>query len=154
MHKFKNDIIVGAVVLIAILLSIFGYFFIREIPIRTKGIEVVITFNNVTGLTPGDAVTVSGVKIGRVKDIELKDEYVAVNVWLNSKILLPRDSQGAIRSIGMIEMNAVRFQIFRYISINNRRCFDFICINCHWRLFCQFTGTFCFSALSAKEICQ
>ena len=102
MHKIKNDIIVGIVVTIAILTSIFGYFFIREIPIKARGLEVIIKFNNVTGLTPGDAVTVSGVKVGRVRDISLHSEYVAVKIWLNGKVPFPKDCRAAIRSIGMI----------------------------------------------------
>ncbi|OGC06211.1 hypothetical protein A2V82_09555 [candidate division KSB1 bacterium RBG_16_48_16] len=102
MRQHKYEIIVGIAIIAAIVVATFGYIFIREVPVRKNGLEVTIYFNNVSGLTQGDAVKVSGVKVGRVKGIDLVRDRVAVRVWLDGKVPFARDSKAFIKSIGMI----------------------------------------------------
>jgi phospholipid/cholesterol/gamma-HCH transport system substrate-binding protein len=102
MRRWSNEIVVGAAILLAIALGIYGYVFLREVPVREKGFVVQAHFANVTGLEVGDAVTVSGVKVGRIRKMQLEHEGVAVQLWLNGLVPLPADSRASIRSIGMI----------------------------------------------------
>ena len=102
MKQHKYEIIVGITIIAAIIISTFGYIFIREIPVRQKGYDVTILFNNVSGLTEGDAVKVSGLKVGRVREMELKREHVAVRIWLDGKVPFSNNSRAIIKSIGMI----------------------------------------------------
>ncbi|RMD94546.1 MAG: MCE family protein, partial [Calditrichaeota bacterium] len=101
-RKFTNEIIVGAAILIAIAVAIYGYVFLREIPVRQHGFHVYMVFSDITGLEKGDAVTVSGLKVGRVQEMKLTKGFVKVKTWLNGSIPFPKDSRAAIRSIGMI----------------------------------------------------
>ncbi len=102
MSHHKNEIFVGFVVIVAIVVAIFGYLFIQEIPVKKQGYVITILFDNVSGLTRSDPVTVSGMKIGRVREMSLVKNHVAVSVWLDGKIPYPRDSRAGIKSMGMI----------------------------------------------------
>ncbi|MDQ7052849.1 MAG: MlaD family protein [candidate division KSB1 bacterium] len=101
-RKFTNEVIVGLVIIVAIVVSVYGYIFLREIPVRQKGFHVYMVFKDITGLERGDMVTVSGLKVGRVREMRLDNGYVRVKAWLNGDIPFPKDSRAAIRSIGMI----------------------------------------------------
>lgn len=101
-RRWSHEVLVGASIIVAIVIVIYGYIFLRDLPVRQQGFEIDIMFKDVTGLQVGDAVTVSGMKVGRVQKMELADDHVTVRAWLNGKIPYPRDSRAAIRSIGMI----------------------------------------------------
>ncbi len=101
-RKFTNEVIVGLTIIVAIAVSVWGYIFLREIPVRQKGFHVYMLFKDITGLERGDMVTVSGLKVGRVQDMRLDNGLVRVKAWLNGDIPFPKDSRAAIRSIGMI----------------------------------------------------
>ena len=88
--------------MLQLFVAIFGYLFIQEIPVKKQGYVITILFDNVSGLTRSDPVTVSGMKIGRVREMSLVKNHVAVSVWLDGKIPYPRDSRAGIKSMGMI----------------------------------------------------
>ncbi len=102
MRRWSNEVLVGAAILLAIGLGIYGYVYLREVPVRERGFVVTAHFANVTGLESGDPVTVSGLKVGRIRKMQLLKEGVSVQIWLNGEVPLPRDTRAAIRSIGMI----------------------------------------------------
>ncbi len=102
MRRWTNEVIVGAMILAAIAIAIYGYVFLRDIPVRQYGFEINIIFNNVTGLEKNDAITVGGYKVGRILDMRLEGGHVVVRAWLNGQTPFSRDSRCAIRSIGMI----------------------------------------------------
>lgn len=110
-QKIVNEVIVGAAIVAAIVVSIYGYVFLRDIPVRQRGYHVYMIFDDITGLERGDAVTVSGLKVGRVVEMKLDDGHVRVKAWLNGDIPFPRDSRAAIRSIGMIGEKYIDLQL-------------------------------------------
>lgn len=102
MRRWSSEITVGVSILLAIFILVYGYIYLREIPIRQSGFEIDILFDNVTGLEVGDRVAVFGFRVGRVQNLSLVDEYVNVRVWLDGSIHFPADSRAALKSIGMI----------------------------------------------------
>ncbi len=102
MRRWTNEIIVGTGIMLAIAIGIYGYVFLRDLPVRQQGYKINILFKNVTGLQTGDAITVSGLKVGRILEMKLDREHVNVRVWMNGQVPFPNDSRAAIRSIGMI----------------------------------------------------
>lgn len=102
MRRWSSEIIVGAGIMLAIFIGIYGYVFLRDLPVRQQGYKITIVFKNVTGLQSGDGVTVSGYKVGRILGMQLTQEGVHVRVWMNGEVPLAKDSRAAIRSIGMI----------------------------------------------------
>lgn len=102
MRRWSSEITVGASIILAIVIVIFGYIYLREIPVRQSGFEINILFDNVTGLEVGDHISVAGLRVGRVQKLLLQDQNVNARVWLDGSIHFPKDSHAAIKSIGMI----------------------------------------------------
>jgi len=110
-RKFSSDMIVGLLIIGAVVIAIYGYVFLREIPVRQKALNIYISFTDVTGLTKGDAITVSGMKVGRVRSMRLQPGYVLVDASLNGDIPFPKDSRASIKSIGMIGEKYIDLQL-------------------------------------------
>ncbi|NUO79925.1 MCE family protein [candidate division KSB1 bacterium] len=102
MRRWTNEIIVGTGIMLAIAIGIYGYVYLRDLPVRQQGYKINILFKNVTGLQTGDAITVSGLKVGRILEMKLDREHVNVRAWMNGQVPFPNDSRAAIRSVGMI----------------------------------------------------
>ena len=102
MRRWSSEITVGVSIILALFILVYGYIFLREIPVRQNGFEVDILFDNITGLEVGDRVSVSGLRVGRVQKLSLAEKYVKVRIWLDGSIHFPTDSRAAIKSIGMI----------------------------------------------------
>ena len=67
------------------------------------GLELAATFTEIGGLTERSPVTISGVRVGRVKRIELSADLDArVIVDLDAGLELPIDSSAMIRSAGLL----------------------------------------------------
>lgn len=69
-----------------------------------KQYDLNASFYNVDGISNGSKVFLAGVEIGNVKKIELdNDKFAAfVTVGINSNVKIPKDSQIAIRSNGLL----------------------------------------------------
>jgi phospholipid/cholesterol/gamma-HCH transport system substrate-binding protein len=73
--EVRQDIKLGAFVLVGLLLFIVAVFFIgSENSVFSRTFSVVSIFKNVEGLKEGDNVWLSGVKIGTVKDVRIMSE--------------------------------------------------------------------------------
>ena len=86
------------VILVAILFLFFGLSLDKNI--NSKNIAISAIFENVTGLSVGDKVKISGIAIGKIKNFKLeKDEFeVMVELEIDKEIKIPDDSTGKISS--------------------------------------------------------
>ena len=79
------EITVGAFVLMILL--VLGYFTILLSPTLGKATnDLVVEFDNVTGLLKGDKVYLQGVDIGRVKKMEIEQKKVIVTLTLRREM--------------------------------------------------------------------
>ena len=87
-----------SVILVAILFLFFG--FSLEKNINSKNISISAVFENVTGLSVGDKVKISGITVGKIRNFELeKDEFeVMVELEVDKNISIPDDSTAKISS--------------------------------------------------------
>ena len=87
-----------SVILVAILFLFFG--FSLEKNISSKNISISAVFENVTGLSIGDKVKISGITVGKIINFELeKDEFeVMVQLEVDKNISIPDDSTAKISS--------------------------------------------------------
>ena len=87
-----------SVILVAILFLFFG--FSLEKNISSKNISISAVFENVTGLSVGDKVKISGITVGKIRNFELeKDEFeVMVQLEVDKNIRIPDDSTAKISS--------------------------------------------------------
>ncbi|HWP37628.1 MAG TPA: MlaD family protein [Gemmatimonadales bacterium] len=71
---YKQELKVGVLVILAVTVLVLGLFWLSGRTIGPRSlITVPVRFTNVSGLTPGDPVQISGVKVGRVANVVLED---------------------------------------------------------------------------------
>src|SRR5437879_13300351 len=69
---YKQEIGVGALVLMGLAVFTVGLFWFTGRSIKSSGVRTEVVFANVSGLKQGDPVMVSGVKKGRVQSVKLE----------------------------------------------------------------------------------
>jgi len=97
---YKQEVGVGALVLVGLGLFAFGLFWFSGKTIGAHGIYVDAVFANVQGLKEGDPVLVSGVKKGRVAKVRLdRVGKVTVTLELSSDVRPKIDAGATISSL-------------------------------------------------------
>ncbi len=95
----KPELKVGLTVTFALILLGFALWWAKDVKVGSKKIGV--RFENVSGLQLGDPVTISGLRIGKVDDIALRDGYVYVQLSVAPEVVLYRN---ATARIAMLEL--------------------------------------------------
>jgi len=98
----KNETVVGIIIFFSLALMFLGLVWLEDYRFRGQGYMLVSHFQEVSGLNRGDPVTVSGMAIGRVQDMDLVDDGVAVSLWIERDLRLPKGSQAVIKSQGVM----------------------------------------------------
>ena len=102
MNSRSQNIAVGAFVLAALAVLVFGVYFLKEtVPGRAVD-PYVARFDQVSTLQEGDPVKVNGVKLGRVTAIALDGNRVKVDFEIEHGVRLPKDSEVRIQNIGLM----------------------------------------------------
>ena len=60
-----------------------------------------ITFNKIDGVSVGTDVVISGIKVGEVKEIFIKDNYPQISVNVNKNLRISDDSSVSIQTDGL-----------------------------------------------------
>lgn len=97
----KTDIRVGLTVIVALLLLIWIIGWAKNFSLNSNREMVKVQFKNVAGLEVGDNVTVNGVRKGFVNEIEMKNDFVVVDLSLEPDVDLRND---AIFSVMMLDL--------------------------------------------------
>ncbi len=93
---FTREILIGLILVISLSILFIGIDFLKGINVFKSSSLYYVSFDNVTGLTIASPVTINGVKIGQVTDIEYDHENlgnVLVEINLHSDVKIPRDSE-------------------------------------------------------------
>lgn len=107
--RYSREAIVGAIVLIAILVFVFGTMWLSGRSIGSDNL-VRIQFENVSGLKRASPVRVSGVNVGKVEEIEFVDVgKVLVSASIPPKIRPRVDASAKIVSVTLVGDYAVDF---------------------------------------------
>jgi phospholipid/cholesterol/gamma-HCH transport system substrate-binding protein len=107
--RYSREVIVGAIVTIAILVFIFGTMWLSGRSVSSDNL-VRIQFANVSGLKRASPVRVSGVNVGKVERIEFVDVgKVLVTASLPPKIRSRVDAEAKIVSVTLVGDYAVDF---------------------------------------------
>ncbi|MFK7845468.1 MAG: MlaD family protein [Rhodothermales bacterium] len=99
--NYSNELKVGIAIVVSVLIFFLGTRFFEDIPLF-KGTYVLNTqFSDARGMIPGNAVRISGVKIGSVLGVELDPEttLVKIQMRLNSSYIVPEGSTTEITGI-------------------------------------------------------
>ncbi len=99
--RFQN-FAVGAFIIIALAVLVFGVYFLKEtVPGRAMDVYRA-RFTEVSNLQSGEPVRVNGVRVGRVTGIRLEDRHVIVSFEVRSGTFIPADSEVRIQNIGLM----------------------------------------------------
>ncbi len=102
MRKIGSEIAAGVAIFIALIIFVFGFLFLKNISFQAGNYNVIVRFSDVTGLEKSDQVSVSGLKVGKVKGFQLDGLSVLATVELDLDIRLPKDTFAQIKSLGMV----------------------------------------------------
>jgi phospholipid/cholesterol/gamma-HCH transport system substrate-binding protein len=112
MSKSTRDLVVGLFVLAG--LGALGYLALQVGGVEGNGaggLELKAEFSEIGGLKERAPVVVSGVRVGRVKRIELTPDLRAVvTLDVDAKYQLPTDSSAAIRTEGLLGQQFVALE--------------------------------------------
>lgn len=98
----KAEFKVGLISLLAITILFMIIYWGKSISLGADKIQLSIEFDNVAGLEKGDAVSVNGVKKGKVTDIILDNNKSIVKVYLDKPIDLREDATFYITMIDLM----------------------------------------------------
>lgn len=102
MRKIGAEVASGIAIFLAFIILIAGFLFLKNTLFETGTYTLLIEFNDITGLEPADMVSVSGLRIGKVDDFELRGLKVFVTISISPDVQLPTDSHAQIKSLGMV----------------------------------------------------
>ena len=105
------EIRVGAIVIAGALIAVIGTMWFQKFQLADRRYEFFVRFIEVGGLTSGDPIQVNGVESGRVSAVELLSNGVVVEMGVRDGIVIPRDSEIALKSIGMMGERFVWIQL-------------------------------------------
>ncbi|WP_295860716.1 MlaD family protein [uncultured Fibrobacter sp.] len=101
----KNSVLyfsVGLVVILAVVVLVFGIFFLNEKDPRETFNTFHLKFTQVSTLVLDDPVKINGVKLGKVENIELSGHRVVVTIRLRTGVRIPKDSEIRVQNIGIM----------------------------------------------------
>lgn len=112
MVNTRINFVVGLVILVAILILMFGVHFLKNTVPGEKKDHFYAVFEKVSTLQKGDPIKINGVKMGRVKNIELWKNKVRVRFDLKRSfkdhtgkefdIKIPKNSKLTVQNIGLM----------------------------------------------------
>ena len=106
--KLSREVKTGIFALVAILLFVWGYNFLKGSDLFQESQIYYVKYNNVAGLGPAAPVTVNGMQVGKVKDVYLatnKGGEVIVEFIIDKDFHFSKSSTIKIYSSGVIGCN-------------------------------------------------
>ena len=103
MRKGNLELVVGVFVLLGLGCLAYLAIHLGKMEIMGSGYQVLVNFDNISGLKKGAAVEVAGVEVGRVEAIQLSSaDRASVTLRLEPNLKLHDDAIASIRTKGII----------------------------------------------------
>jgi phospholipid/cholesterol/gamma-HCH transport system substrate-binding protein len=96
------EVRVGAVVMLAVVLLVFGTMWFQRFQVAEKRYDFYVRFTEVGGLITGDPVFVNGVERGKVDDIDLREKDIVVDMAVREGVTIPVDSRISLQAVGIM----------------------------------------------------
>ncbi len=93
---------VGIIILLGLIMLSGSLYWLQGYKLERNSQIITIRFDDVGTLAPGDKVTVSGVRRGRVRDLMLTDQGVEVKLLLYKGVVLRKDARFVIKNMGLM----------------------------------------------------
>lgn len=110
--KMSNEVKVGITVLLAVLVAIVGFRFMRDMPIFRQSMVISATFDRADGISNGSQVYIRGVRVGSVNRVVLTSQSdVQISMRIDTEIPIPSDSQARLTSLGIVEGKSIVIEL-------------------------------------------
>lgn len=106
----RTEIKVGITVLVGIIIFLWILGWAKNFSLKSNEQNVFVKFENVAGLEIGDQVTINGLRKGYVKDMQVKDNGVIVELSIDKDINLKQDAKFAISMLDL--MGGKKVEVF------------------------------------------
>jgi len=93
----RNPVVVGAVSLAVIAAFVLAAFRAEDLPLIGGGDTYYAAFTEAAGLKPNDEVRIAGVRVGKVKAVDLDGDHVRVQFLVDSGVDFGRQTAAAIK---------------------------------------------------------
>ena len=103
----STEVKVGIGVILSVIVLVMGVMWIGEFRFNRKYVSYTAVFEEVGGLGEGDPVGVSGLKMGKVGAVELKDGVVRIELVIEEEAVLKTDCRVEIRALGLMGEKSV-----------------------------------------------
>lgn len=100
--NLSNEAKIGIAVVVATIILVGGIIFLKGLDFRSKEYRLTLFYNNVNGLTEGSPLTIAGLNIGKVQDMRLAGNVIAVGVSIDNKVHIAKDSRAYIKSASIM----------------------------------------------------
>jgi len=100
--NLTNEAKIGIAVFLATIILIGGIIFLKGMDFRSKDYRITLFYSNVNGLTEGSPITIAGLNIGKVQDMRLAGNVIAVGIALDNKVNISKDSKAFIKSASIM----------------------------------------------------
>ena len=103
-REFKQKIKIGAFFVTIFLVFALFILFVGDINLlfKKKGYPLYVTFESVIGLAKRSYVRMAGLKVGYVKDIQLKGNRPEVELLIDPTVQVPKGSKASMATAGLI----------------------------------------------------
>lgn len=103
-ERFWNEFRVGVFAVVAIVLLVVGFQFLKGQSLFKGRYTLVAVFDQANGVTAEVPVTVRGLKVGTVRDVELSDEGgVRVEMRIQNDVKLPEGTTASVTGVSALD---------------------------------------------------
>lgn len=108
----NNEVKVGLTVLLAIIVAIVGFRFMRDVPLFRQSLEISAQFERADGISGGSLVYIKGVRVGSVRSVELTPQSrINLSMRIDTEVPIPKNSVANLTSLGIVEGKSIVIEL-------------------------------------------
>lgn len=112
--KYRKEIIIGLVFIAALALFIWGFSFLKGFNLFKEQRVLYAVYEQVSGLSKANPVSINGLKVGQVSDIYFDPSYsgkIIVEITIETQLPIPRNSVALIYSSDLMGSKAIDLKL-------------------------------------------
>ncbi len=112
--KYKKEIGIGLIFIVALVLFIWGFSFLKGFNLFKEQRVVYAVYQQVSGLSRANPVSINGLKVGQVSDIYFEPGFsgnIIVKLTIETQIPIPRNSIALIYSSDLMGSKAIDLKL-------------------------------------------
>jgi phospholipid/cholesterol/gamma-HCH transport system substrate-binding protein len=112
--KYKREISIGIVFIVALALFIWGFNYLKGFNLFKEQRVLYAVYDQVSGLTKANPVSINGLKVGQVSDIYFEPDFsgkIIVELTIETQLPIPKNSVALIYSSDLMGSKAIDLKL-------------------------------------------